>query len=78
MIFFFLFGLALIVGLPAGLVAAAIVFVLAKKRGIAPWPWTLGSAAPLVGLAVAAIFLLLTVTSILDRLNALERRQVFS
>ncbi|WP_157223713.1 hypothetical protein [Caulobacter sp. AP07] len=51
----------------------AIVYVIARKRGINPWGWTIGTLVPGVGLVVSAIFFFLTFLSVLDRLNALER-----
>lgn len=56
-----------------GAIYAVIVFVVAKKRGINPWLWTIGSFIPIIGWLVSGIFLLLTFLSMLDRLNELER-----
>ncbi|HLY56095.1 MAG TPA: hypothetical protein VKS60_11090 [Stellaceae bacterium] len=58
-----------------GWVYAAIVFVVARKRAINPWGWTIGSAVPAFGTLVSAVFMILTLLSILDRLNDLERRR---
>ena len=55
-----------------GLVYAAIVFVVARKRRINPWGWTIGSLVPGIGLIVAGIFWILTLLSVLDRLDKLE------
>lgn len=55
-----------------GLIYAAVVFVVARKRHINPWGWTIAAAVPVIGLIVAAVFWLLTLFSILDRLNRLE------
>lgn len=57
-----------------GLVYAAVVFVVARKRGLNPWGWTIGAVVPLVGIFVSAVFMLLTFLSMLDRLNALEEK----
>jgi ATP/ADP translocase len=51
---------------------AVIVFIVARKRKINPWGWTIGALIPVIGLFVSAIFFLLTYLSILDRLNRLE------
>ena len=56
------------------LLYAAIVFVIARKRGIRPWPWTLGTLVPVIGFVVFPVFLLLSFLSMLDRLTALEAR----
>jgi hypothetical protein len=53
---------------------AAIVFIVARKRKINPWGWTIGTLVPFIGLFISAIFFLLTLLSILDRLNMLEER----
>ncbi|MGH1557333.1 hypothetical protein ACRAWD_04860 [Caulobacter segnis] len=55
-------------------VYAVIVYVVAKKRGINPWGWVIGTLVPVVGLFVAGIFMLLSFLSILDRVNELETR----
>ena len=55
-----------------GLIYAAIVYVVARKRGLNPWGWTLGALIPVFGIIVSAVFMLLTFLSMLDRLNALE------
>jgi hypothetical protein len=60
------------------LVYAAIVFVMAKKRRINPWLWTIGSLVPGFGVLASAIFMLLTMFSMLDRLHALENKATFS
>ncbi|MCR5878105.1 hypothetical protein [Phenylobacterium sp. J367] len=55
-----------------GLIYAVIVFVIARKRGVNPWPWTIATLVPAIGLIVAGVFYLLSFLSVLDRLNALE------
>jgi hypothetical protein len=66
----------LILPLLAYLVPAAfygpVVFMVARKQGINPWPWTIAALIPYLGILLAGIFLLLTLLSVLDRLNALE------
>lgn len=57
-----------------GVIYAAIVFVVARKRGVNPWGWTIATLVPLIGLLVSAVFFLTTLLSILDRLNILESR----
>jgi hypothetical protein len=57
------------------IIYAIVVFIIARKRGINPWPWTIGSVVPFVGqIIVAPVFLLLSFLSVFDRLNALEAR----
>jgi hypothetical protein len=56
-----------------GLFYAAVVYVVARKRKVNPWVWTIATLIPAIGLIVSGIFFLLTFLSILDRLNALER-----
>jgi len=60
-----------------GFIYAAVVFVVARKRGVNPWPWALATLVPVVGLIVSAVFFLLTLLSILDRLNVLEKEGRF-
>lgn len=55
-----------------GLIYAVVVYVIARKRRINPWGWTIGAAIPIIGMLVAAVFYLLSFLSVLDRLNALE------
>jgi ATP/ADP translocase len=57
-----------------GAIYAAVVFVMARKRNLNPWGWTIGALIPVVGIFVSAVFMLLTFLSVLDRLNALEGR----
>jgi len=57
-----------------GLIYAAITYIIAKKRGVNPWPWTLGSLVPIAGLIVAGVFYLKSFLSVFDRLKALEGR----
>jgi hypothetical protein len=52
---------------------AWVEFLVARKRGLNPWPWVLGTLVPLFGMFVFAVFFLLTLLSILDRLNRLEK-----
>lgn len=51
---------------------AVIVFVVARKRGVNPWIWTIATLIPGIGMVIYLVFSLLTWLSILDRLNALE------
>lgn len=55
-----------------GLIYAAIVYNIAKKRGVNPWPWVIGSIIPGFGVIVSGIFFLVSFLSVFDRLNALE------
>jgi hypothetical protein len=55
-----------------GLFYALVVYVVARKRRINPWVWTVATLIPGIGLIVSGIFFLLTFLSVLDRLNALE------
>jgi hypothetical protein len=59
------------------IIYAIVVFVVARKRNINPWGWTIGTVIPFVGFFVSAIFFLLTLMSILDRLNSLEKERTF-
>jgi hypothetical protein len=54
------------------LIYAVVVYLIAGKRRLNPWPWTIGTLVPFVGLFVAAVFMLLSFLSVFDRLNALE------
>ena len=56
-----------------GVVYAIVVFIVARKRGINPWIWTIATLIPVIGFIVSGVFFLLTFLSMLDRLNALER-----
>lgn len=57
------------------LIYAFVVYVIARKRGLNPWLWTIGTVVPLVGvIIVGPLFLLLSFLSVFDRLNALETR----
>jgi hypothetical protein len=51
---------------------AIVEFIVARKRRVNVWGWTLATLTPFFGLFVSAIFFLTTLLSILDRLNALE------
>jgi hypothetical protein len=64
----------LVPGIVLGLVYAVVVFVIAQKRKINPWGWTIATLVPLLGLLVAAVFFIVTLLSILDRLDTLEAR----
>lgn len=55
-----------------GIIYAIVVFIIAGKRKANRWGWTIATLVPVLGLLVAATFFLLTLLSILDRLNALE------
>jgi hypothetical protein len=68
----------LFVYLVIGVIYAVIVYVIARKRRVNPWPWTIGALIPGIGLLVSAVFYLLTLFSVLDRLNALEDKATFS
>ncbi|MBL8556296.1 MAG: hypothetical protein JNL41_18625 [Phenylobacterium sp.] len=61
-----------------GVVYAIVVYVIARKRRVNPWPWTIATLIPAIGLLVAAIFYLLSFLSVLDRLNKLEGEAQFS
>ena len=56
------------------LIYAAIVFVVAQKRHVNPWIWTIASLVPVCGLFVSGVFMLLSFLSMLDRLNVLENK----
>ena len=71
-----IFGLFVYVVL--GIVYAAIVYVIARKRRVNPWPWTIATLIPVIGILIAAIFYLLSFLSVLDRLNKLEGEGQFS
>lgn len=49
-----------------------IVFIVAKKRHVNPFIWSIPVLIPGFGLIVAGVFFLITLLSILDRLNKLE------
>jgi hypothetical protein len=68
----------LFVYLIIGVIYAIIVYVIARKRRVNPWPWTIGALIPGIGLLVSAVFYLLTIFSVLDRLNVLEDKSTFS
>ncbi|WP_411286994.1 hypothetical protein [Phenylobacterium sp.] len=57
-----------------GVIYAWTVFVIARKRRINPWGWTIASLVPILGLIVAGVFYLMSFLAVLDRLNALEGR----
>lgn len=59
------------------LLYVAIVFVLARKRGVGPWLWSIGSLVPGLGLIVAGAFMLISFLTVFDRLNALETHAPF-
>lgn len=54
------------------LIYAVIVYAVARRRRLNPWPWTIATLIPVIGMIVAGVFLLLSFLSVLDRLNALE------
>jgi hypothetical protein len=56
----------------SGLFDGAIVLVVALKRRINPWVWTILALVPVFGWFVMPVFLFVTLLSILDRLHALE------
>lgn len=57
------------------IIYAVVIFVIARKRGVNPWPWTIGTLVPFVGaIIVGPIFMLLSFLSVFDRLNVLEKR----
>lgn len=60
-----------------GIIYAVLVFIIARKRRVNPWPWTIASLVPILGIIVAAVFYFLSFLSVLDRLNALENRKTF-
>jgi len=64
----------LLPGIILGVVYAVVVFAVARKRKINPWGWTIASLVPFIGLLVSAVFFLVTLFSILDRLDKLEAR----
>jgi hypothetical protein len=57
---------------------AVTVFLVARKRRVNPWPWTIATLIPMAGLFVAAIFYLVSLLSVLDRLNELESQATWS
>jgi uncharacterized membrane protein len=57
-----------------GWIYAVIVFIVARKRRINPWGWTIGTLVPAFGVIVGAVFMLMSFLSVFDRLNALEGR----
>lgn len=59
-------------------VYAVVVFLMAQKRRVNAWLWAIGTVAPVLGMFVALVFFVLTMLSVLDRLNALESRETFS
>jgi hypothetical protein len=60
-----------------GAIYALVVFLVARKRRINPWGWTIASLVPFFGIFVAAVFLITTLLSILDRLHVLEAKGEF-
>ena len=57
---------------------ATIVFIMARKRRINPWFWTISSLFPGLDMLASGLFMLLTTLSMLDRLNALEMNKAFN
>ena len=47
-------------------------FGILRKRGVNPWPWTLASLIPGIGIFVVPVFLYWMLGAIFDRLRALE------
>lgn len=75
---FLLFGLLLILGAAAvSMTCAVVAYLVARKRGINPWPWVICILPPVLGVAVFGLFALLTALSVLERLNRLERQDPF-
>lgn len=58
-----------------GGIYAILVYQIAKRRGVAPLGWVLGTLIPIIGLIVSAIFFYLSFLSVLDRLNKLENNE---
>jgi hypothetical protein len=56
---------------------AWIIYLVARRRGVNPIPWILGTFIPVIGFIVAGVFFVLTLLSILDRLSALEQDRTF-
>jgi ATP/ADP translocase len=48
----------LVPGIIFGVLYAVVVFVVAQKRKINPWGWTIATLVPFIGLLVAAVFFL--------------------
>lgn len=69
---------ALVVYIVIGIIYAIVVYVIARKRRVNPWPWTIPTLIPVIGIIVAGIFMLLSFLSVLDRLNKLESEAAFS
>jgi hypothetical protein len=60
------------------LIYAVVVFVIARKRRINPWGWTIGTLVPVFGpIFVGPTFMLLSFLSVFDRLNRLEEAGQF-
>ena len=57
-----------------GVLWGAVIFFIARKRGDNPWLWAVVCGLPLIGGVMTVVYLLLTLHSILDRLNRLEGR----
>ncbi len=56
-----------------GVICAAIIFILARRQHVTSRGWVLWSLVPGIGPLMLAAFLFLTVRSVLDRLDALEK-----
>lgn len=56
------------------LVLAAVFFILWRKLGRNPWPVTILTLIPLVGLVVSGVVWIRALFIIADRLNMLENR----
>jgi len=51
---------------------AWLVYFIATKRGINPWPWTIGTLVSSIGLLVSAVFHSLSLAAAFERLRMLE------
>lgn len=49
------------------------IFLIAKKQGRNPWLWAILVIIPLVNVVTFSVFWVLTIMTILDRLNAMEK-----
>ena len=60
-----------------GLIWGVVIFFIAKKRRDNPWLWAVLCAIPVAGWLITMVYFLLTLHSILDRLNRLEANKTF-
>lgn len=51
---------------------AVSAFIISRKRGTNPWPWTVASLIPVLGLFAGAIFPYVMLAALFDRIRALE------